>query len=138
MFNHRPATLSRNGIVCAPHYLAAQAGLRLLQAGGNAVDAAIAASATLNVVYPILCGTGGDLFMLIWDAQSGSLHALDAAGRAGSRASIEAVRAAGHDLTLHMAGNRLQLFGRKPAPIQVTYLGYCSTTGVETIDYPNR
>ena len=96
MLNHRPAALARNGIVCAPHYLAAQAGLRLLQAGGNAVDAAIAASAALNVVYPILCGTGGDLFMLVWDAKSAGLHALDAAGRAGSRASIEAVRAAGH------------------------------------------
>jgi len=96
MANHRPATLARNGIVCAPHYLAAQAGLRLLQAGGNAVDAAIAASAALNVVYPILCGTGGDLFMLIWDAATASLHALDAAGRSGSLASIERVCAAGH------------------------------------------
>ncbi|HZU76317.1 MAG TPA: gamma-glutamyltransferase, partial [Dehalococcoidia bacterium] len=64
---YRPATLARHGVVCAPHYLASQAGLSLLQAGGNAVDAAIAANAVLNVVYPILCGLGGDLFMLIYD-----------------------------------------------------------------------
>ncbi len=92
----RPSTLAREGVVCAPHYHAAQAGLALLQAGGNAVDAAIAASATLAVVYPILCGVGGDTFMLIFDAASDSLYALDSAGRSGSLATPERVRAAGH------------------------------------------
>jgi gamma-glutamyltranspeptidase len=85
---YRPATLARHGVVCAPHYLASQAGLSLLQAGGNAVDAAIAANAVLNVVYPILCGLGGDLFMLIYDAASGELTGLDACGAAGSLATV--------------------------------------------------
>jgi gamma-glutamyltranspeptidase len=92
----RPSTLARDGIVCAPHFLAAQAGLAILQAGGNAVDAALAASAALTVVYPILCGIGGDMFMLLFDASSDALYALDAAGRAGTHASPERVRAAGH------------------------------------------
>ena len=59
---HRPVTLARRGMVAAPHYLAAEAGLELLKTGGNAIDAAIAASATLQVVYPFVCGLGGDVF----------------------------------------------------------------------------
>jgi len=84
---HRPTTLGRNGMVSTPHYLASQAGLQILQAGGNAVDAAIAANAVLNVVYPILCGTGGDLFMLIYDATGDGLYGLDASGRAAAAAT---------------------------------------------------
>ena len=55
---HRPFTLARRGMVVAPHYLAAEAGLHLLKTGGNAIDAAIAASAMLQVVYPFVCGLG--------------------------------------------------------------------------------
>ncbi|MBA3824899.1 MAG: gamma-glutamyltransferase [Ktedonobacterales bacterium] len=92
----RPATLARHGMVAAPHYLAAQAGLDLLKAGGNAVDAAIAASATLQVVYPFVCGLGGDVFMLLYDAASGHLHGLNGSGRAARGASIAALREQGH------------------------------------------
>ena len=99
---HRPATLARHGLVCSPHFLASQAGLRMLEEGGNAVDAAIAANAVLNVVYPILCGTGGDLFMLIYDAAAGEVAGLDACGAAGSRATLDWFRAAGHEtIPLH-------------------------------------
>jgi gamma-glutamyltranspeptidase len=93
----RPVTLARQGLVCAPHYLAAQAGLRLLQAGGNAIDAAIAANAVLNVVYPNNCGTGGDLFMLLYHAKSDSLHALNASGRAPAAATPAWFKANGYD-----------------------------------------
>src|SRR5712691_4896734 len=86
---HRPVTLARRGIVAAPHYLAAEAGLDLLKAGGNAIDAAIAASAMLQVVYPFVCGLGGDVFMLIYDAQSGKLHGLNGSGRSAQAATIE-------------------------------------------------
>lgn len=86
---HRPVTLARRGMVAAPHYLAAEAGLELLKAGGNAIDAAIAASATLQVVYPFVCGLGGDVFMLIYDAKSGELHGLNGSGRSAQSASIE-------------------------------------------------
>jgi len=86
---HRPVTLARRGIVAAPHYLAAEAGLELLKAGGNAIDAAIAASATLQVVYPFVCGLGGDVFMLIYDAKSGKLYGLNGSGRSAQSATIE-------------------------------------------------
>jgi len=62
----RPATLARNGMVATPHYLASEAGIGVLAAGGNALDAAIAANAVLCVAYPHMAGLGGDLFMLIW------------------------------------------------------------------------
>lgn len=86
---HRPTTLARRGIVAAPHYLAAEAGLDLLKAGGNAIDAAIAASAMLQVVYPFVCGLGGDVFMLIYDAKSGKLSGLNGSGRSAQTATIE-------------------------------------------------
>lgn len=91
----RPATLARRGVVCAPHYLAAEAGLDLLKAGGNAVDAAIATSAMLQVVYPFVCGLGGDVFMLIWDAKSQALYGLNGSGRAASAASVAAYQQMG-------------------------------------------
>ncbi|MGH2485834.1 MAG: gamma-glutamyltransferase [Ktedonobacterales bacterium] len=100
---HRPETLATHGVVAAPHYLAAQAGLDLLRAGGNAVDAAIAASATLQVVYPQLCGLGGDLFVLLYNAASDELMGLNGSGRAPASATIERFRALGHE--------RMPMFG---------------------------
>src|SRR5579872_2208557 len=93
---HRPVTLARRGVVAAPHYLAAEAGLELLKAGGNAIDAAIAASAMLQVVYPFVCGLGGDVFMIIYDAKSGKLHGLNGSGRSPQAATIERYREMGY------------------------------------------
>lgn len=93
---HRPATLARRGMVAAPHYLAAEAGLDLLKAGGNAVDAAIAASAMLQVVYPFVCGLGGDIFMLIYEGKSGKLYGLNGSGRSAQAATIERYRDLGY------------------------------------------
>jgi len=67
-----------------------------LQAGGNAIDAAIAANATLNVVYPFGCGTGGDIFMLLYDAKSDSLNGLNGSGRAPAAATLDWFKANGH------------------------------------------
>ncbi len=92
----RPVTMARHGLVSAPHYLASQAGVQIMMAGGNAVDAALAANAVLNVVYPFGCGTGGDLFMLLYDAKSDSLHALNASGRAPAAATPGWFQANGH------------------------------------------
>lgn len=86
---HRPVTLARRGIVAAPHYLAAEAGLDILKSGGNAIDAAIAASAMLQVVYPFVCGLGGDTFMMIYEASSGKLYGLNGSGRSPQTATIE-------------------------------------------------
>ncbi len=93
----RAETLATHGIVAAPHALAAQAGLDMLKAGGNAIDAAIAANATLQVVYPFLCGLGGDLFAIVWDAPSRTLIGLNASGRAPHAATIERYRALGYE-----------------------------------------
>ncbi len=93
---HRPITLARRGMVVAPHYLAAEAGLDLLKAGGNAIDAAVATSAMLQVVYPFVCGLGGDVFMLIHEASSGKLYALNGSGRSPQTATIERYRDLGY------------------------------------------
>src|SRR6478735_5218455 len=74
-------------VVAASQPLAAQAGLRMLLDGGNAVDAAIAAAATLTVVEPTMNGIGGDLFALVWDGQR--LHGLNASGRSPRSWSLE-------------------------------------------------
>jgi gamma-glutamyltranspeptidase len=92
----RPITLARRGMVVVPHYLAAEAGLDLLKAGGNAIDAAVAASAMLQVVYPFVCGLGGDIFMIIYDARSGKLHGLNSSGRSAQAATIERYRDLGY------------------------------------------
>ena len=69
----RPVTLSTRGIVTSPHSLASSAGVDVLRAGGSAIDAAIAASAMLSVVYPHMTGLGSDAFWLIHDGQSGEV-----------------------------------------------------------------
>jgi gamma-glutamyltranspeptidase/glutathione hydrolase len=75
--------------------LATGAALQILEAGGNAFDAAVAAAAVLNVTEPYMTGIGGDMFALAWSAREGRLVGLDASGRAGSKASPEALVAAG-------------------------------------------
>jgi len=73
--------------VASSHALASQAGLRVLDGGGNAVDAALAAASTLTVVEPTMNGLGGDLFALVWDGQA--LHGLNASGRSPRSWSLE-------------------------------------------------
>ena len=85
----RPATLAYRGMVTSPHTLASQAGVAILQAGGSAVDAAIAAAAVLSVIYPHMTSLGGDAFWLIHDAGSGTVRSLEAAGRAAGAATLD-------------------------------------------------
>ena len=85
--------LSGNGMVSSPHQLASAAGVEILKAGGNAVDAAIATSAMLMVVCPMQCGPGGDAFWLISD--NNGVHALDATGVAPIAANPDELRESG-------------------------------------------
>ena len=90
MCTGRPATLAPSGLVTCPHSLASQAGVEMLRAGGSAVDAAIAASAVLSVIYPHMTGIGGDAFWLIHDAATGRVRYLDGGGRATGAGTIDA------------------------------------------------
>ncbi|HEY1378780.1 MAG TPA: gamma-glutamyltransferase, partial [Gemmataceae bacterium] len=83
----RSVVLARHGMVAASQPLAAQAGLDVLKAGGNAIDAAIATNACLGLMEPTSCGPGGDLFAIVWDAKSKKLYGLNASGRSPYRAT---------------------------------------------------
>ena len=87
---------SGTGIVVSPHHLASRAGLAVLDAGGSAIDAAIAVNAVLGVVLPDTCGIGGDLFALVHRPGDTIPSALNSSGRAGAGASAADVRRAGH------------------------------------------
>ena len=91
----RPVTMAPHGLVASPHYLASQAGVDILKKGGSAVDAAIATNAVLNVVYPHMCGIGGDAFWLIYDAEKKDLAFLNASGRSPYGANIDYFKKAG-------------------------------------------
>lgn len=91
--SRRLPVYAKNGMVAASQPLAAQAGLQMLQRGGNAVDAAIAAAAALTVVEPTSNGIGGDAFALVWTG--GKLHGLNASGPAPRGISLEALEKAG-------------------------------------------
>jgi gamma-glutamyltranspeptidase/glutathione hydrolase len=116
-FDSRRSTVhATNGMVATSQPLAAMAGLRILMAGGNAVDAAVAAAATLNVVEPMSTGVGGDLFALVWKAKARDVSALNGSGRAPKAASIEDLRAKGH--------NRMPAFGPLSVSVPGTVHGW--------------
>ena len=92
-----PATSTVYGaeaMVCSIDQLASAAGLRMIEAGGNAIDAAIAANAVLTVTSQHMCGLGGDLWCLVH--LDGQVWCLNASGRAGSGANPHRLRDAGH------------------------------------------
>jgi gamma-glutamyltranspeptidase len=85
------------GAVASPHRSATDAGARVLAGGGNALDAAIATNAVLSVVYPHMCGLGGDLFLLYREARTGEVRCLNGTGRAPALATPAAFAARGLD-----------------------------------------
>src|SRR6516225_7901293 len=88
--------VGEKGMVVAPHSAAAMAGAEALRSGGNAIEAIVAAAATIAVVYPHMNGIGGDAFFLI--AEPGKApRAIDACCAAGSLATSERYRKAGYD-----------------------------------------
>lgn len=85
----RQPIYARRGVVAATQPLATQAGVRMLQKGGNAVDAAVATAVTYAVVSPCQNGIGGDMFALVWDGDT--LHGLNASGRAPAALTLDAL-----------------------------------------------
>ena len=91
----RSMVITRLGIVASSQVLASRAGAQVLELGGNAVDAAIAANAVLGVVEPMSDGIGGDLFALVYDAKTGKLHGLNASGWAPAAMTLDFLRRGG-------------------------------------------
>ncbi|HDP94226.1 MAG TPA: gamma-glutamyltransferase [Candidatus Aminicenantes bacterium] len=91
----RSEVVARNGMVATSHPLAARIGIDILKKGGTAVDAAIAVDAALGLMEPTGSGVGGDLFALVWDAESGKLYGLNASGAAPSGHSLQMFRERG-------------------------------------------
>lgn len=91
----RSVVTTQYGIVATSYLQASLAGARMLERGGSAIDAAIAANAVLNVGEPMTNGMGGDLFAIYWDAKTGKLYGLNASGWAPKALTIEHLRAKG-------------------------------------------
>ena len=88
-------TISRLGIVATSQSLASQAGVAVLERGGNAIDAAIAANAALGVIEPMMNGVGGDLFAIVFDAKTHRVTGINSSGWAPKASSIEYLRVHG-------------------------------------------
>ena len=91
----RSMVVSKFGIVSTPQFLASQAGAHILEQGGNAIDAAIAANAVMGVVQPYVNGIGGDLFMVYYEARTGKLYGLNSSGWTPKALTIDALKAKG-------------------------------------------
>jgi len=87
--------ITKYGIVATSYVQASQAGARILERGGSAIDAAIAANAVLGVAEPMMNGMGGDLFAIYWDAKTGKLYGLNASGWAPAELNTEYLKAKG-------------------------------------------
>jgi gamma-glutamyltranspeptidase/glutathione hydrolase len=101
LYSHRPVVgrsvvATRYGIVATSQPLASMAGVEMLERGGNAIDAAIAANATLGLVEPMMNGIGGDLFAILYDAKTGHLYGLNSSGWAARGMTPAVLAAAGH------------------------------------------
>ncbi len=98
----RAEVMARNGMVATSHPLAAQAGLRILQQGGNAIDAAVATAAALNVVEPESAGIGGDMFAIVYVSKEHKLIGINASGWAGAGLTPELLKSKGFDASTGM------------------------------------
>ncbi len=91
----RSMAVTPYGIVATSYLQASQAGARILEQGGSAIDAGIAANAVLNVAEPMMNSMGGDLFAIYWEAKTGRLYGINASGWAPKALSIDHLRAKG-------------------------------------------
>jgi gamma-glutamyltranspeptidase / glutathione hydrolase len=121
----RPATMAGrstvyapNGAIATSHPLASAEGLRVLQNGGNAIDAAVVAAAVLTVVEPYMVNLGGDLFAILWSAREQRLTGLNASGRSGSLMTREELVRRGRD--------RVPLDGAEPITVPGVLSGWAA------------
>jgi len=94
-FASRSEIIAENGMAATSHPLATQTAIDILQQGGNAIDAAIAANAVLGLVEPTGCGIGGDLFAIVWDAETQQLYGLNSSGPSPQAMTIDFVKEQG-------------------------------------------
>ncbi len=93
--SNRPVVMARKGMVSSGHPLASQAGITMLQRGGNAVDAALAVATTISVVEPLMSGIGGDGFIMVYTKADDKLQVVNATGAAPYAATLEKYQASG-------------------------------------------
>ncbi len=97
-FATRSEVIAQNGMAATSHPLATQVAIDILKQGGSAVDAAIAANSMLGLAEPTGCGIGGDLFAIVWDAETGQLYGLNASGRSPKSLTREYFIENGYDM----------------------------------------
>src|SRR4051794_40722423 len=88
-FTTRPVCLGRRGLLAAGHYLAARAGQRMFDKGGNAIDAAVASGFALNLLEPHNNGLGGEVPILVWSAKEAGPYSISGQGFVGEAATVE-------------------------------------------------
>jgi gamma-glutamyltranspeptidase/glutathione hydrolase len=115
-FATRSEVIAQNGMAATSQPLATQVALDVLKAGGNAIDAAIAANAMLGLVEPTGCGIGGDLFAIVWDAETSKLYGLNASGRSPQSLTMEHFAEKGLD--------KIPKFGPLPVSVPGTVDGW--------------
>jgi gamma-glutamyltranspeptidase / glutathione hydrolase len=94
---HRSVVMCSNGVVATSQPLASSAGLQVLMSGGNAIDAVVAAAGVLNVTMPMMCGLGGEVFAIYYEAKSGRVFGINGSGVAPRGATPEFFRKKGHE-----------------------------------------
>jgi gamma-glutamyltranspeptidase/glutathione hydrolase len=122
----RSEVIAQHGMVATSQPLAAQTGLQVLMQGGNAIDAAVATAAVLNVVEPMNTGIGGDFFAIVYIAKERKLYALNASGMAPTGATIERLHALGYDRDPQNwgPGSGMPLFGILPVTVPGAVWGW--------------
>jgi gamma-glutamyltranspeptidase/glutathione hydrolase len=115
----RSPVYARHGMVATAHPLASQIALDILREGGSAVDAAIAANAALGLMEPIGNGIGGDLFAIVWDPKTATLHGFNGSGRAPLGRSLADLRAKVGD-----ASQGIPAYGSLPVTVPGTVDGW--------------
>ena len=96
-FATRSEVIAKNGMACTSQPLASQVAIDILKNGGNAIDAAIAANATLGLMEPTGNGIGGDLFAIVWDAETEQLYGLNASGRSPKSLTLDYFKENGYE-----------------------------------------